>query len=260
MLPTSLTPCSLESESSEPSPSQALAPDPNQHSLSSTRPSCSFSHFFLRWSVHSTTSPTTIDVSSTLPPMPIGVSARVPSGRRLHFLWQSATMRRAIFSSTAGAVGVNCPSCAGGIISLHMATSSGRNRLSNTPSLPSSTMSPSNMHMQWTALPFSITSMVILSSNPSYTRSSTRATCRGVCAWPSIRCISVWNTSSSGPIGPTFLLNNSISQSPTDITAIMGCSFPCILVLLSSTASRIVVDPRLSVFSNALRMSGIGPA
>mmetsp|Transcript_39399 Transcript_39399/g.104146 ORF Transcript_39399/g.104146 Transcript_39399/m.104146 type:complete len:201 (+) Transcript_39399:83-685(+) len=102
-----------------------------------------------------------------------------------------------------------------------------------------------------------MTSMEIRSSKSGSTRSSMRTTWRGHCAFPSIRCISVWKTVSS--LCPCSLRRMSISQSPMESTAIIGCSLPWILVLLSRMPRQIVVEPRLSVHSKASLMRGIGP-
>mmetsp|Transcript_64692 Transcript_64692/g.89519 ORF Transcript_64692/g.89519 Transcript_64692/m.89519 type:complete len:214 (+) Transcript_64692:416-1057(+) len=196
-----------------------------------------------RASVHSTTSPTTQDVSSRLPPLPMGQSGKRPVGPCSVFLWHSSTTLRATCSRTAGSVGTNLLLCNGGNISLQIPTTSSRNKLSKTPSLPLITMSPSYTDTQCTALPRSMTSMAMRSSKSGSTRSSRRATCSGHCAFPSMRCISVWNTISKLPSRPCSWRRMSSSQSPTESTAIIGCSLPWIRVLLSRIARQIVVEP-----------------
>mmetsp|Transcript_57490 Transcript_57490/g.153577 ORF Transcript_57490/g.153577 Transcript_57490/m.153577 type:complete len:237 (-) Transcript_57490:789-1499(-) len=94
--------------------------------------------------VNSTTSPTTQEVSSRLPPRPIGAFGYSPRWLGCVFRWHSETMRIATCFSSAGGVGMNLSSqCRRGSISLQMAMTSSRKRLSKTPSLPITTTSPS---------------------------------------------------------------------------------------------------------------------
>mmetsp|Transcript_8042 Transcript_8042/g.19977 ORF Transcript_8042/g.19977 Transcript_8042/m.19977 type:complete len:235 (-) Transcript_8042:446-1150(-) len=216
-------------------------------------------HASLCASVHSMTSATTTDVSSILPPLPIGVSRSPPApGLGTDFAWDSCTRRWARCARIAGSVTWCLPDF-GGRQALQMSTTSSRNRLSKTPSLPMTTRSPSYAETQWTALPRSMTSIVISSSKSGSMRSSTLASCRGVCTCPSMRCISVWNATCIGLDLDGKRRSSKSSQSPTVMTATIGCSFPWILVLLSRTARMHVVEPRASVPSNALLNSCIGP-
>mmetsp|Transcript_62690 Transcript_62690/g.180326 ORF Transcript_62690/g.180326 Transcript_62690/m.180326 type:complete len:251 (-) Transcript_62690:249-1001(-) len=174
--------------------------------------------------------------------------------------WLSSTIRFAIWLRVAGCVGLKLPpGLAGCNASLQMSTISSKKRLSKTPSLPKTMMSPSYAETQWTALPRSMTSKASSSSKSGSTRSSTRANCKGVCTWPSMRCISVWNTACKPLWRPCKRRNMSNSQSPIVSTATIGCNFPWILVLLSKMASNTVVEPRLSVSSYASFNNDTGP-
>mmetsp|Transcript_28377 Transcript_28377/g.79854 ORF Transcript_28377/g.79854 Transcript_28377/m.79854 type:complete len:211 (+) Transcript_28377:422-1054(+) len=207
-------------------------------------------------SVSSTTSPMTQDVSSFFPPLPIGASGQ-PFGPGLVFAWHAITISSASRARSPSGVGP-CPP--GGKSWLHKAATSSKKRLSKTPSLPITMMSPSYAETQCTALPRSITSMVISSTKCSSILSSTRANWRGVWACPSMRCISVWHMASKRLPLPWSRRKMSSSQSPTVMMATIGCRLPCILVLLSSTASTKVVEPRVGdVRSYASLTSGIGP-
>merc|ERR1740121_822642 len=131
-------------------------------------------------SVHSTISATQTEVSSTLPPLPIGVSRNWPP-LPSHLAWDSFTIRCATWLSNDGGNGTNSFFFDGRKISLQISTISSRNRLSKTPSLPRMSMSPSQAETQCTAEPFSITSRAMDSSKSSSMRPSTRASCKGVC-------------------------------------------------------------------------------
>mmetsp|Transcript_50899 Transcript_50899/g.143277 ORF Transcript_50899/g.143277 Transcript_50899/m.143277 type:complete len:215 (+) Transcript_50899:316-960(+) len=174
-------------------------------------------------SVHSITSAITQEVSSILPPLPIGASGSRPQGPGRVFAWHASTMRLARWPRKLWWVGTALP---GGRTALHRSATSSRNKLSNTPSLPITMMSPSYADTQCTALPFSITSIVIPSWKSGSIRSSTRASCRGVWKCPSIRCISVWKTACSALFLPCRRRSMRSSQSPIEITAIIGCSLP----------------------------------
>mmetsp|Transcript_7969 Transcript_7969/g.16711 ORF Transcript_7969/g.16711 Transcript_7969/m.16711 type:complete len:203 (-) Transcript_7969:139-747(-) len=104
-----------------------------------------------------------------------------------------------------------------------------------------------------------MTSMVMPSWKSGSMRPSTLASCNGVCTCPSMRCISVRNTASNGLCRLLILRSTISSQSPTVITAIIGCSLPWIRVLLSSKAKTTVVEPKLSVASKASLSNGTGP-
>mmetsp|Transcript_73289 Transcript_73289/g.237005 ORF Transcript_73289/g.237005 Transcript_73289/m.237005 type:complete len:243 (-) Transcript_73289:245-973(-) len=169
-------------------------------------------------------------------------------------------MRRATSPSKARSVGANLlPKGAAGSISLQMPTISSKNRLSKTPSLPMTTRSPSYADTQCTALPLSMTSIGMLSSKCSSSRSSMRHICSGHCACPSMRCISVWQITCNGWLLPCTLRRMTSSQSPMETMAIMGCGLPWMRLLLSMMASTTVSEPRLSVASKARLMNGMGP-
>mmetsp|Transcript_104128 Transcript_104128/g.323744 ORF Transcript_104128/g.323744 Transcript_104128/m.323744 type:complete len:379 (+) Transcript_104128:299-1435(+) len=207
-------------------------------------------------SVHSTTSATTHEVSSFLPPGPIGACGSFPLGPSRVFSWQAWTMASARWLSCASDTG---PCWPGRSTVLQRSAISSRKRLSKTPSLPITTMSPSYADTQCTALPFSMTSMVISSWNSGSILSSTLASCRGVCACPSMRCISVWQITCNGWLLPCTLRRMTSSQSPMETMAIMGCGLPWMRLLLSMMASTTVSEPRLSVASKARLMNGMGP-
>ena len=122
---------------------------------------------------------------------------------------------------------------------------------------PMITMSPSYAETQFTALPLSMTSMESSSLKLGSIRSSTRASWSGVCAWPSILCISVWQTNSNGPPGPLTRRSTMSSQSPTVMMAIMGCNFPWIRVELSMTLLDLVTISNWSLNDTNIREKNI---
>mmetsp|Transcript_16057 Transcript_16057/g.44179 ORF Transcript_16057/g.44179 Transcript_16057/m.44179 type:complete len:272 (+) Transcript_16057:179-994(+) len=200
-----------------------------------------------RWAVHSTTSATTTEVSSALPPTPSGVGCTGLSIRNSDLACALCTMLRAISESTEGCAGTNDLLWLGGSLSLQISTTSLKKRLSKTPSLPRISRSPSYVDVQCSPLPRSMASSAWSSSKAGSMLSLMRASCRGVWLCPPIRCISVWRMTWRRPWRPPVRRNITSSQSPRVTTPIIGCSLPWIWVELSMTASRTDVEPRLSV-------------
>mmetsp|Transcript_128629 Transcript_128629/g.320792 ORF Transcript_128629/g.320792 Transcript_128629/m.320792 type:complete len:206 (-) Transcript_128629:528-1145(-) len=178
--------------------------------------------------VHSMTSAMTTEVSSTFPPSPTGVSCVGPPKPIMHFECAFSTKVRAIPESLDGDAGSKPKSLKrGGNCSSQTATTSPRNKLSNTPSLPRMRMSPSYVEVQCRPLPCSMASRAPSSENPGSRSSSMRSSCSGVCRLLPIRCISVWSTTWKRLSAPD-RRSKTNSQSPIVTTPIIGCNLPWI--------------------------------
>mmetsp|Transcript_45606 Transcript_45606/g.117937 ORF Transcript_45606/g.117937 Transcript_45606/m.117937 type:complete len:237 (+) Transcript_45606:889-1599(+) len=207
-----------------------------------------------RTSVSSTTSATTTEVSSSLPPKPIGHSDLAPVCERRVFACAAMTMHCARWPRTWSEMGSSCPSRA----VLQRSTSSLTKRLSKTPFVPAMMMSPSFAKMQVTVLPCSMTSTVMASRNMGSIRVSTRVTCSEFFCLSSRRLQPEWLTTSSGcPRSPR--RSTSSWQSPTETMLTIGQGLPMTLVLLSMRASITVAEPWVSVLLKASLSNGTGP-
>mmetsp|Transcript_75857 Transcript_75857/g.198953 ORF Transcript_75857/g.198953 Transcript_75857/m.198953 type:complete len:394 (+) Transcript_75857:505-1686(+) len=209
-----------------------------------------------RVSVSSTTSPTTTEVSSSLPPTPMGHSARAPLGARRVFACAAMTMHCARCASTCPDAGARRPASRA---ALQRSTSSPTKRLSKTPLVPETRTSPSFTSTQVTMLPRSMTSTWTASSYIGSMRRSTRVT-RRLALWLSLsRRLPLWLMTSRGRPGASPRRSTSSSQSPTETTLTIGHGLPRTWPLLSIRAIITAAEPWHGVFSKASLSSGTGP-
>mmetsp|Transcript_106508 Transcript_106508/g.306193 ORF Transcript_106508/g.306193 Transcript_106508/m.306193 type:complete len:215 (+) Transcript_106508:263-907(+) len=161
---------------------------------------CEAAHVSCRAGVHSTTSATITDVSSALPPRPTGVAAATRFLDGMHLSCACATMAAAIPESLDSSAGWNGSKGFGcGSHWLQTPTTSPKNKLSKTPSLPRMSTSPSYAEVQCTELPRSMASRASASEKLGSKSSFIRQSWRGFWLLPAIRCISVRTTTCNGP-------------------------------------------------------------